>query len=278
VVFEVEMSSAILGANRWIRIYLPPSYQTKRKKRFPVLYVHDGQNAFSTAGPHAAFGWGSWELDLTADRLIGEGRLQELIMVGIDCGARRYREYRGPVWPGSANSDYENYARFLAEELKPRIDREYRTLKSARSTGVMGSSMGGICSFALAWERPDVFGKAASLSGSFQVEKKFFPRRVLGQYNGAPKPLRLYLDSGVTDGSGDDGAEDTRRVAGELKRIGWKPGRNLQHFLDPLLTADALRAFHLPEEKFHEAQHSQHNELYWRLRAGRALCFMFPAA
>lgn len=71
VVFEGTIASDILSTNRFYRVYLPPEYESSTE-RYPVLYVHDGQNAFSTAGPHAAFGWGNWELDKTADRLIGE--------------------------------------------------------------------------------------------------------------------------------------------------------------------------------------------------------------
>src|SRR5262249_54469321 len=148
--------------------------------RYPVLYVHDGQNAFSTVGPHVAFGWGNWELDRTTDRLVAENKMRPIIIVAIDCSPSRYREYRGPVPIPQDNRAYERYARFLIEKLKPKIDRQYRTLTNAASTGLLGSSMGGICSVALAWERPNVFGLAASLSGAFQVEKQFFIEKVVG--------------------------------------------------------------------------------------------------
>ena len=277
VVFEGTFPSEKLSTNRFYRVYVPPSYETS-KDRFPVLYVHDGQNAFTTAGPHAAFGWGNWELDKTADRLIGEKKMRPIIIVAIDCSPSRYREYRGPM-PGSQdNKAYERYSRFLIDELKPKIDREYRTLTNAANTGLLGSSMGGICSLALAWEHPNVFGLAASLSGAFQVEKQFFTEQVLGNYAGKPKPIRIYLDSGITDFTGgDDGAKQTQAVAGELERIGWKRGVDLMHFVDKPLTAQELEPYHLAENKFQEAQRSQHNEFYWRLRAWRALTFLFAA-
>ena len=257
-------------------MYLPPSYPDG-SARYPVLYVHDGQNAFSTAGPHAAFGWGNWELDKTADRLIAEGRMRPIIIVAIDCNASRYREYRGPIPGGQDNQAYVRYSRFLIDELKPKIDHEYRTLPQARNTGVLGSSMGGICSLALAWENPQVFGLAASLSGAFQVEKRFFAEKVLGSYTNQPKPIQIYVDSGISDYSGgDDGARQTAAVAGELLRIGWQPERNLVHFVDQPLTAEELAPHRLDAAKFAEAQRSQHNEFYWRLRAWRALTFLFP--
>jgi predicted alpha/beta superfamily hydrolase len=276
VVFEGTMQSDILSTNRFYRIYLPPNYHTGME-RYPVLYVHDGQNAFSTAGPHAAFGWGSWELDKTVDRLIDEKKIRPIIMVAIDCSASRYREYRGPVPSPQDNRAYERYARFLIDELKPKIDREYRTLTNAANTGLLGSSMGGICSLALAWEHPNVFGSAASLSGAFQVEKEFFVDKVIRNYNAKPKPVRIYLDSGSCDYTGgDDGLRQTEAVARELERIGWKRGTDLMHFVDKPLAAEELAPFHLAENKFKEAQRSQHNELYWRLRAWRALTFLYP--
>lgn len=276
VIFEGTVRSEVLNTNRFIRIYVPPGY-AEGAERYPVLYVHDGQNAFSTVGPHVAFGWGNWELDRTADRLIAERKMRPIIMVAIDCGASRYREYRGPA-PGNVdNSAYQRYSRFLMEELKPKIDREYRTLTDARNTGMIGSSMGGICSVALAWEHPNVFGKAASLSGAFQVESKFFVQKVVGNYSGEAKPVRIYLDSGVTDYSGgDDGAALTKELAGEFKRLGWKE-EELLHFVDQPLKAEELQPFNLAADKLSEAQRSQHNELYWRLRAWRPLTFLFPA-
>jgi len=278
IVFEGPIRSEILQTNRYVRVYLPPGYLEETTARYPVLYVHDGQNAFTTAGPHAAFGWGNWELDQTASRLIDERKIRPIILVAVDCSAARYREYRGLIPAALDNSAFERYARFLIEELKPRIDREYRTLSAAAHTGTMGSSMGGICSLALAWKHPGVFGLAASLSGSFQIEKSHF----LGQlraHTAGPKPFRAYLDSGTADFSGgDDGAQLTAAVAGELERIGWRKGADLEHFVDPLLKAGDLQPFNLPPDKFNEAQRSQHNELYWRLRAWRPLSFLFPPA
>src|SRR5437870_3507036 len=88
-----EMGSKFFSQPRTVRIYLPASYnQTERK--FPVLYLHDGQNVFSFAGTNVAFGWGSWELDKTADELSGNGKMQEIIMVAVDnSGLGRYAEY-----------------------------------------------------------------------------------------------------------------------------------------------------------------------------------------
>jgi predicted alpha/beta superfamily hydrolase len=276
IVFEGEIPSAILSKPRRIQIYVPPSYETSPKRRYPVLYIHDGQNAFSTAGPGAAFGWGPWDFDKTVDRLIADKKIEELIMVAIDCSNERYKEYRGPsAWTKTNDSpQYDRYERFLIEELKPKIDREYRTKKTAKDTGTIGSSMGGIVSLALGWNHPEIFGKVASLSGAFQVEFRAALNN-LRRFKSKKKPIRIYLDSGRIDYTGgDDGLKDTQAVAEELRRIGYK--KDLLHFIDDPLTEDQLRPLNLNEGKFKEALRSQHNELYWRLRLWRPLEFMFP--
>jgi predicted alpha/beta superfamily hydrolase len=293
VVFEGPMFSTKFGTHRTVRIYLPPSYARQSNRRFPVLYVHDGQNAFTTVGTNVAFGWGNWKLDQTVTELSTAGKIQEIIMVAVDCSAERYLDYRGPANrytkddlketerppPAPAdNSRYVKYTRFLIEELKPKIDREYRTLPGPANTGVMGSSMGGICSLALAWEHPDVFGKAASLSGAFQVERTNFLVNVLRPHQDKPKPIQIYLDSGTCDFSGgDDGRRHTDAVAAELRRMGWREGKDLVHYVDlkPLTEAE-LEKTDLRRDKWKEAQTSQHNEFYWRLRVWRSLVFLFP--
>ncbi len=277
VIFEGNLHSEVLQTNRFIRIYVPPGYGEQKTIRYPVLYVHDGQNALSTVGPHVAFGWGNWALDTTTDRLISEKKIRPIIIVAIDCGPSRYREYRGPVAAGTDNRAYERYAEFLIRELKPKIDREYLTLTNAAYTGVLGSSMGGICSLALAWEHPQVFGLAASLSGAFQVERQHFLEHVLRSPIARKKNIRIYLDSGTCDHTGgDDGLKQTEAVSSALGNLGWKQGNDLLHYIDKPLTAQELAPFHLPADKLNEAQRSQHNELYWRLRAWRALSFLFP--
>jgi predicted alpha/beta superfamily hydrolase len=278
IVFEAEIPSAVLSKSRRIHIYVPPSYETSPKRRYPVLYIHDGQNAFSSAGPGAAFGWGPWDFDKTADRLIAEKKIEEIIMVAIDCSNERYKEYRGPAaWTKTNDSpQYDRYERFLIEELKPKTDREYRTKKTAKDTGTIGSSMGGIVSLALGWNHPEIFGKVASLSGAFQVESRA-ALNDLRHFKSKKKPIRIYLDSGRTDYTGgDDGLKDTEAVAEELRRIGYKKDKDLLHFIDDPLTEDQLHPLNLNEGKFKEALKSQHNELYWRLRLWRPLEFMFP--
>ncbi len=239
---------------------------------------------FSIAGTNCAFGWGSWQLDKTADELARDKKMREIIMVAVDNSAFRMKEYDGQVGSPSAGatstnapSAFDNYAAFLITELKPRIDREYRTKPGPADTGVMGSSLGGFCSLALAWQYPDIFGRAGCLSGSFQIERTNFLNEVLHNYRGKPKAVRIYLDSGTMDFTGgDDNRAFTARAAAELRRIGWT-GKNLELFTDDKpLTPEAMAEAGLRRDKWNEAQTSRHNEFYWRLRAWRALTFLFP--
>ena len=274
----MEFLSRFVDGDRTVRLWLPPSYHAEPGRRYPVLYVHDGQNAFSSAGPNVAFGWGNWELDLTADALCRAGKMREIIMVAVDHSRARYAEYCGRHRAAGSGTPtaFEHYAAFLAQELKPKIDAAYRTRPEAASTGVLGSSMGGVCSLVLAWDYPAVFGGAASLSGAFQIEGTNFLNAVLRREEGQPKPTRLYLDSGVVDFTGgDDGQRLTAAVAAEFRRLGWADA--LSYYLDAKpLALPELEKTGLRRDKWAEAQTSQHNEFYWRLRAWRALTFLFP--
>ena len=282
--FEGKVQSAALKGSRMVRVWLPKSYAAEPKRRYPVLYVHDGQNAFSVVGTNVAFGWGNWELDKTVEHLAAAKRMQEIILVSVDAGSNRYGEYRGlsrkrgDLAPAESSGAFEDFSRFLREELKPRIDRDYRTMPDPKHTGLIGSSLGGISSLTLAWQHPEVFGLAASLSGAFQVEGRYLIRGVLKEYRGRRKSIRIYLDSGVVDFTGgDDGRRDTEAVALELRRIGWHDGKDLQYYLDDHpLTDEELARTDLRQDKWKEAKTSQHNEFYWRLRAWRALVFLFP--
>jgi enterochelin esterase-like enzyme len=278
-VVHMSVPSLSLGSSRGVHVYIPPSYRTNPLRRYPVLYMHDGQNAFSSP-TGTTFGWGSWELDLTVDALCHARRMQEVIMVAVDSSPARLEEYNGQrrLQGGSrARTAFEKYEAFLTSELKPLMDREYHTLPKAECTAVMGSSMGGLCSLVLAWDHPETFGGVASLSGAFPADLPNLLDDAMGRYNGPRKPFRVYLDSGVAGPmGGDDGRFGTERVAAELRRMGWTTD-DLEWFVDKRLLSPAqLKKSGLSRTKWAEAKASQHNELYWRRRVWRALTFLFP--
>src|SRR5258708_5715282 len=167
--------------------------------------------------------------------------MQETILVAVDNCAARSAECCGRHHPPDTNTNtaFEKYVAFLIRELKPRIDSDYRTRPGPENTGLMGSSLGGICSVIVAWEHPEIFGKTASLSGSFQVESTNFLNNVLRPYQGNSKSMRVYMDSGVVDYTGgDDGRKLTAAVCDEFKRIGWRT--ELMQYVDqePLTVAE----------------------------------------
>ena len=146
---------------RDVIVWLPPDYDHS-KKRYPVLYMHDGQNIVD---PYtSAFGV-DWEIDETCTRLIEDKVITPLIVVGIYNTEERAVEYAHGT-KGSA------YMKFIAEVLKPFIGTNYRTNPSRNNTFIGGSSLGGLCAFMLAWEFPHVFSKALCISPAFKYKKE----------------------------------------------------------------------------------------------------------
>ena len=164
--------SKILGNRRDVLVYLPRGYSRFSRKRHPVLYLQDGQNVFDAA---TAFGGVEWGVDETAQRLVREKAIEPLIIVAIaNTGDERIHEY-APT-PGLIDSSAKRkkrskgwarkYARFLVEELKPYIDKHYRTKAEAEFTGLGGSSLGGLLTLSLGLWFPNVFTRLIAMSPS----------------------------------------------------------------------------------------------------------------
>lgn len=171
-------------------VWLPPGYADHPEQRYPVLYMHDAQNIFDPATSTLGY---DWRVDEVCDSLIRAGRMEPVIVVGTTCTADRSDDYGyGP------KSDA--YADFLTHSLKPLIDKEYRTLPAPAHTAVMGSSMGGLISFVLAWEHPEVFGKAGCLSPAFKIVTSGTHLNYLKEMEKVPMPSPppvLYIDNGT---------------------------------------------------------------------------------
>ena len=161
-VFAENFKIPQLHRERKISVYLPPNYDQFNNK-YPVLYMHDGQNVFDLATSYS----GEWEVDETLNRLSNTKGIN-LIVVAINHGNdKRLSEYS--PWPNAKYADAEGdtYLDFIVNTLKPEIDKTYRTKRSAKNTGIMGSSMGGLISHYAALKYPYVFGKAGVFSPSF---------------------------------------------------------------------------------------------------------------
>ena len=173
-----------LKYTRDVMVWLPPSYSKSPNKRYPVLYVHDGQNVFA---PNSIYG-GEWRLDEIADSLIKAGATEEFIMVAINNTKDRWVEYSG-------TPEGMNYLNFIANNLKPFIDKNFRTKPDKNNTAIMGSSMGGLISFYMVWKYPNVFSKAACLSSGFAYDEG----HALDKFASSSQKLpgtKLYLDCG----------------------------------------------------------------------------------
>src|ERR1051325_1351354 len=168
------------GVEHRFRVFLPPGYQENTLKRYPVLYMHDGNNLFLK---EEAFLGNTWRTDEVLTILDRINACNGVIVVGVH-PRDRMPEYTVP--------GYEDYGRFLVETLKPLIDAKYRTLAGPQNTAVMGSSLGGVVSFYLGWQWPDVFGQVGCLSSTFGFRDDLFER-----VSTEPKrPIKIYLDSG----------------------------------------------------------------------------------
>ena len=162
LVYWTDVRSAFLGPTRHVEIWLPPGYDSASATRYPVLYMHDGQNLFDPRIANTGIDWG---VDEAVMRLVGRGAIPPVIVVGVWSTAERGPEY-SPWHRASA------YARFLIEELMPRVDAEFRTLTGPANTAVMGSSMGGLLSFYLVTHHPDRFGACGCVSTHFPLSEK----------------------------------------------------------------------------------------------------------
>ncbi len=156
-----------LGRDRRIWIYLPKDYATGNK-RYPVLYMHDGQNLFDAF----TSGYGEWGVDELLDAYF-EKTKQSCIVIGIDNGTKRMLEYNPYSSQRFGNGEGKLYVQSIVETLKPFVDKRYRTLKNAANTWIAGSSMGGIISQWAVMAYPKTFGKAGIFSPAFWVAPQF---------------------------------------------------------------------------------------------------------
>jgi predicted alpha/beta superfamily hydrolase len=186
-----DLYSPRLSNSRDVLVYLPPSYgQTNR--RFPVLYMHDGQNLFDPATSFA----GEWGVDETMEHLAHHEGL-EAIVVGVpNTGRFRIDEYSPFVEPRLGGGRGDSYLGFLSDTLKPLIDRDFRTLPDRDNTGLVGSSMGGLISLYGYFGYSEVFGLAGVMSPSL-----WFGGEAIFEYVEAAEyaPGRIYLDAGTRE-------------------------------------------------------------------------------
>ena len=156
-----NVSSAFLSEMRHVQIWLPSEYDQNPDQQFGVLYMHDGQNLFDSRLAGMGVDWGVDEAVVSG---VSKGLFDPVIVVGAWNSSRRTEEY-------SPWHEASEYARFLIEELMPRVNAEFRTLTGPENTFVMGSSMGGLLSYYLVKEHPESFGACGCVSTHFPLSE-----------------------------------------------------------------------------------------------------------
>lgn len=248
-----NFGSQHLETPRNVLVYLPPGYGLDASKRYPVFYMHDGQNLVN---PEDAFGGVVWGVDETAQSLILTDQIEPIIIVGIyNSGEKRIDEYTPVKSAGGRMRGRgglaDQYGRMIIEELKPFIDREYLTKPESEYTALGGSSLGGLVSLHLGFKRYDVFSRLAILSPSVWWANNQIIREIAGI--AAHLPLKIWLDIGRAEGSRIK--HQVRALKEILRANGWRDNEDLAYF------------------EFPKAQHS---EADWAARFGEVLKFLFP--
>lgn len=247
-----DVRSKFLPHAHDVVVCLPPGYDRDILHRYPVMYLHDGQNVFDEY-PMAPFGV-QWGVDTTARALIHAGLVEPVILVAIgNAGRERIDEYT-PTRDAAhdAGGLADQYGNMLVQEIKPLIDQDFRTLTDAANTAVGGSSLGGLLSLHLGLTHPSVFGKLALLSPSVWWDDRWIVRQ-LSISPAQHETLKVWLDVGSAETRMLKGARLLYRT---LIRRGWRPGVDLEYL---------------------EAPGALHDERSWGERAGLFLQFLFPS-
>jgi len=242
--------SQFLPDDRPVLVYLPPAYDANPTTRYPVLYMHDGQNLFDR---RTSFQMGpEWQVDETAERLIVAGEIAPLIIVAVGNTGARIDEYTQIASAGRGGGKADLYARLLVEELKPRIDSTYRTQPEPQFTGVAGSSLGGLVSMYFGLTKSATFTRIGVISPSVWWAN----RDILTRVNAltAKPPLRVWVDIGSNEGD-QDTVPDARALKTALVAKGFVEENDL---------------------KYREYTNAAHNESSWAARFADVLKYLFP--
>ena len=252
---HAEFRSRIFANRRDILVYLPGGYRRFSRQRYPVLYLQDGQNVFDAA---TAFSQIEWSVDETAQELIRKKLIEPLIIVAIaNTGEERIHEYapsRGVIDESARRKTRSrglarNYGRFLIEEVKPFVDRNYRTKREPEFTGLGGSSLGGLLTLSLGLWFPEVFQRLVVMSPSVWWDHQIIVKMV--EELPDKLPLRIWLDTGTHE----PGWERARTLRDALVEKGWRLYDDLQYL---------------------EIEGADHSEGAWAGRVDPALRFLFP--
>src|SRR3984957_17728357 len=248
--------SRIFRNSRFLRVWLPPGYEepANADRRYPVLHLNDAQNLFEAS---TSFTGVEWQVDETADRLIREGAIPPMIVVGIDnAGKERFREYmpHRSLQPMLVRVQGSRYPDFLMKEVMPFVERNYRVATGPENTGLGGSSLGGLIALYTAIARPGVIGRLLLEGPSLwasgrQIIKESRSVRIW--------PERIFLAAGTAEAGN---AERSRSVVDDVREL-----------------AAIMRRAVLSERRLRLVirDGAGHNEAAWAERFPEALRFLF---
>ncbi len=254
-----EFQSRIFRNARMLRVWLPPGYSApeNQARHYPIFYLNDGQNLFD---PATAFIGVDWQADQAADRLIREGQIPPLIIVGIDNAQKQrpkeylpYRSFNPPVMRPRGKC----YPDFLINEVMPFVYQRYRIARGPENTGLGGSSLGAIISLYTTMERPGVFGRLLLESPSLFISNRQLLKssRSIRQW-----PQRVFLAIGTREAGSEERdrevVKDVRELESLLRQAGLGEDR-LQVRIDDGAT---------------------HSEREWAKRFPEALAFLFDVS
>jgi enterochelin esterase-like enzyme len=251
-----EFRSRIFRNTRFLRVWLPPAYDdaANQGRRYPVLYLNDGQNLFEAS---TAFAGVDWQVDEAADRLIREGAIPPMMIVGIDhAGKDRIREFmpHRSMQPMMLRVQGVRYPDFLIKEVMPFIGRNYRVATGPDNTGLGGSSLGALIALYTAVVKPGLIGRLLLESPSLWASN----RQAIKDSRAAKRwPERVSLATGTAEVGKKERdrsvVDDLRELAGILRRAGLNEER-LRVVID---------------------EGASHNESAWARRFPDALAFLF---
>jgi len=251
-----EFHSRIFHNTRFLRVWLPPRYDDPQNagRRYAVFYLNDGQNLFEST---TSFTGVEWQVDETADRLIQEGTVPPMIMVGIDNASKdRIREYmpHRSLHPVMVRTQGNRYPDFLIKEVMPFVARNYRVATGPENTGLGGSSLGALISLYTSAMRPNVFGQLLLESPSLWASNRQMIRQSRQVRNW---PERIFLATGTAEAGRPDRdqsmVDDVRELAAIFRRAA-VDDRRLKLFID---------------------EGAAHHESAWARRFPEALAFLF---
>jgi enterochelin esterase-like enzyme len=251
-----EFRSRVFRNTRYLRVWLPPGYDDAENagRHYPVLYLNDGQNLFEAA---TSFTGVEWQIDETADRLIREGTVPPMVIVGIDnTGKDRIREYmpHRSMHPMMLRVQGKYYPDFLMKEVMPFVGRTYRVATGPENTGLGGSSLGALIALYTAMARPELIGHLLLESPSLWASHR---QAIKESRSVRSWPERIYLGVGTVEAGS---AERSRTVVDDVREL-----------------AAILRRAVLSEKRLRLVikDGAGHNEGAWAERLPEALQFLY---